>query len=131
MTPDPDSVRSVGKPSSGPALLIFSEKAAAAVEECIERQLKSLEKTSRFIARNKHEDTVSASHVWLAAEILGFKSNRKSKWAREVGALAIGAGISNLAAVLIASSYTFFSSILICVPLFGGFALYLYGLAVG
>jgi hypothetical protein len=130
MTPDPDSVSSVRKSPPAQDSLLFSQRAVTAIEECIQRQLKSLEKTSRFIARSKHEDSVSASHVWLAAELLGLKSAGKSKWAREIGALAIGAGISNLAAVLIASSYTFLSSVLIFVPLFGGFALYLYGLAV-
>ena len=131
MTSEPDSVNSIPKSPSSADSLLFSQKAASAIEECIQRQLGSLEETSRFIARNKHEDSVSASHVWLAAELLGLKSSGKSKWAREIGALAIGAGISNLAAVLIASSYTFLSSVLIFIPLFGGFAFYLYGLAAG
>jgi hypothetical protein len=118
-------------PSKRPALdpLQYSEKAATELEQNAQDYLTSLEQMSQSIARTKQADSVSASHVRLAAEALGFKSSGRSRWTREIGALTIGVGLTNLASVLLTSSYDFLSAVLICVPVLGGFAMYLYGLA--
>jgi hypothetical protein len=109
--------------------IAFSSPAATELETNAQRYLSALEQISQSIAINDGLDVVSAPHVRRAAELLGLNARKRFNWPREVGALLIGVGLTTLSAVLIASSYTFLSGILICIPILGGFGLYLYGLA--
>jgi hypothetical protein len=114
----------------GPASpLPYSEKAATELEHYAQDFLTSLEAMGQSFARGKREDSVSASTVRQAAEALGYKSSRRWRWPREIGALTIGVGLTNLTSVILTSSYDFLTGVLICVPLLGGFAMYLYGVA--
>jgi hypothetical protein len=129
MTPEP-------RPSSLPTgedadshSVTFSRTGAAELEMKAQRYLSVLEQVSQSVAINDGLDVVSAPHVRRAAELLGLSARKKFNWPREVGALLIGVGLTTLSAVLIASSYTFLSGLLICIPILGGFGLYLYGVA--
>jgi hypothetical protein len=111
--------------------IVFSAAAATELETNARRYLSALEQVSQSIAVNDGLDVVSPPHVHRAAELLGLNSRKRANWPREVGSLLIGVGLTTLSAVLIASSYTFLTGFLICIPTLGGFALYLYGLARG
>jgi hypothetical protein len=135
VTPEPlssDSPANIDSPAGKGANLpkiAFSNSAIAELEAHSQRYWLALEEVSRSVASNEGLDSVSAIHVRRAAELLGLSSRKKGSWPRELGAMLVGVGLTNLAAVLISASYTFLGAFLISIPLLGGFGLYAYGLA--